>query len=642
VVGRAVAGAALAGVLVGVGEAVIVTLERHLGLDAGLFFFAFLFYGGIGALIGLGIGIALRVATRASGALAFGLAGAVVLAVLATIIGRFRVFRDVFNETFDGAPLSPMMFQVASIVGAVVVFVVAFLALRELARRAPGLASPLVVLGALAVALVVSRAGLAMSGKDVPPPPVKVGAAPERPARHLDPRRYAPRRPPLVLRREDEQDAGHRRTRGGRDAVRARVLPGLVDAPVGRDHFQLALSVLAPRHSQVGRAPGRGRDARRGDAGGGLFHGRVREQHQRRATLRIPAGLRPVHVPRAGVLLRRDRVGGAAHDIQHAPPDPRALRVAEEVGRELLPAGRRRDEHGLDWIASTEPSGPSSCSSTTWSRTTRTSSTRTTARPTRASRTRTRSRARRQYRSAYDGAIRFLDDELAKLFTELKTKGLYDNATILFTADHGEEFHEHGGWWHGTTLYDEQLAVPLIVKPRAGGATGVVSDALVSSLDVAPTLIAAAGVAVPPAMAGKPLGLAADAPSPRDHSFAESELEGNSLQAYRSGGMKVIHANPGNPRGLPEHQLFDVASDPGEQKDLISTQSDAANKLTADMSAVQSHAESIAVRSTGTSIDAASEERLRALDTCTDRPRDRDRRSRRGDVGPRRAVPRGR
>jgi arylsulfatase A-like enzyme len=184
---------------------------------------------------------------------------------------------------------------------------------------------------------------------------------------------------------------------------------------------------------------------------------------------------------------------------------------------------------------------------------------------------------------------------------------------IVLTADHGEEFHEHGGWWHGTTLYDEQLAVPLIVKPPRGGATGVVNDAIVSSLDVAPTIIKGAGLAVPEQMVGRPLGLDAGAPAPRDHSFAESELEGNSLEAYRSGGMKVIHANAGNPRGLPEHQLFDVASDPGEQKDLISTHTDVANALTAAMSVVQGHAESMAVQSTGTAIDAASEERLRAL-----------------------------
>jgi len=216
-------------------------------------------------------------------------------------------------------------------------------------------------------------------------------------------------------------------------------------------------------------------------------------------------------------------------------------------------------------------------------------------------------------RKTYDGEIVHLDEQIGILVEDLKRRGLYDKTMIVVTADHGEEFHEHGGWWHGTTLYDEQLAVPLIVKPPGGGAKGVVNDAMVSSLDVAPTLIAGAGVAVPKTMVGKPLGLGADAPAPRDHSFAESELEGNSLQAYRSGGMKVIHANPGNPRGLPEHQLFNVATDPGEQKDLIATGAEVANKLTADLDAVQRHAESIRVESSGTSIDAASEERLRAL-----------------------------
>ncbi len=155
--------------------------------------------------------------------------------------------------------------------------------------------------------------------------------------------------------------------------------------------------------------------------------------------------------------------------------------------------------------------------------------------------------------------------------------------------------------------------MPLIVKPARGGAKGVVADAMVSSVDVAPTIIAAAGLKAPEQMVGKALGLGADAAAPRDHSFAESELEGNNLQAYRSGGMKIIHANAGNPRGLPERQLFDVAQDPREQHDLVGTKPEAFNKLAADMTAVRSHAESVAVESTGTSIDAASEERLRAL-----------------------------
>ena len=67
-------------------------------------------------------------------------------------------------------------------------------------------------------------------------------------------------------------------------------------------------------------------------------------------------------------------------------------------------------------------------------------------------------------RKAYQQEITHMDGDLGRFFRWLKSEGLYDNTTIVITSDHGEEFLEHGGWWHGTTLYDEQLHVPLIVK----------------------------------------------------------------------------------------------------------------------------------------------------------------------------------
>ena len=65
----------------------------------------------------------------------------------------------------------------------------------------------------------------------------------------------------------------------------------------------------------------------------------------------------------------------------------------------------------------------------------------------------------------YDAEIRSMDRGLAMLVDGLRERGLYDDALILFTSDHGEEFHEHG-WvgWHSHTLYDELLRVPLVVK----------------------------------------------------------------------------------------------------------------------------------------------------------------------------------
>jgi arylsulfatase A-like enzyme len=68
----------------------------------------------------------------------------------------------------------------------------------------------------------------------------------------------------------------------------------------------------------------------------------------------------------------------------------------------------------------------------------------------------------------YKGEIAYLDHSFGRLLEKLEALGLYDDAVIVLTADHGEEFLDHGGFWHGLTLYDEQIHVPLLVKWRAG------------------------------------------------------------------------------------------------------------------------------------------------------------------------------
>jgi arylsulfatase A-like enzyme len=613
-IGRALAGGALAAVVVGLGESALVIHERHLGIDCGLLFFAFLFYGGIGALIGLGIGIVLRAVTRAAAATGFALSGAVVLAALVTIIGRFRVFRDVFNETFDGAPISPFMFQVASAAAAIVLFVLAFFLWRTIARRVAFLASPAVVIGVLVLAVVASRAGMALGTAPKTAAPKSAATAPAK-------------GPNVILIAVDTLRADHLSCYGSSN--KTPVIDALAADGTRFAHAYSQASWTRPSFATI-------------------------------FTSLYPSSHRAIHksdaLPDAVLTLAEVMQGagyatiGFANNINIAPLfgfgqgfdeyvflEPEFFFGATESAAQLTIYNQLRlirerfiskqkwvenyyqpadvvVRHGLDWIGKRdtkrpfflfmhfmEPHDPyfvHPYNGVAYARVANPNPD-----PALAD----------TYRDAYDGAIRFLDGELQKLFADLKAKGLYEDALIVFTADHGEEFHEHGGWWHGTTLYDEQVGVPLIVKAPKGGSAGAVADAMVSSIDVAPTIIAGAGVAVPQTMVGKPLVLRADAPAPRDHWFAESELEGNSVQAYRSNGMKVILANPGNPRGLPDHQLFDVAHDPGEKNDLIATKTEVANQLTADMTALQQHAESIAVESTGTSIDAASEERLRAL-----------------------------
>ena len=92
----------------------------------------------------------------------------------------------------------------------------------------------------------------------------------------------------------------------------------------------------------------------------------------------------------------------------------------------------------------------------------------------------------------YDGAIRYMDDQLALLWQKLEREGTADNTILCVLADHGEEFLEHGRLGHGHGLYENLLAVPWILhrpgrKPRR-------IETPVSLLDVFPTLLASAGI----------------------------------------------------------------------------------------------------------------------------------------------------
>ncbi|HEX4458541.1 MAG TPA: sulfatase-like hydrolase/transferase, partial [Polyangia bacterium] len=105
----------------------------------------------------------------------------------------------------------------------------------------------------------------------------------------------------------------------------------------------------------------------------------------------------------------------------------------------------------------------------------------------------------------YDGEVRFVDDELARLVAYLKQTR--PQALVIVAADHGEEFGEHGGRYHGTTLYEEQTRVPLIFAMVNGvGLVPHVVTAPVGLVDVAPTILALGGITPSAKMRGHDLG----------------------------------------------------------------------------------------------------------------------------------------
>lgn len=157
----------------------------------------------------------------------------------------------------------------------------------------------------------------------------------------------------------------------------------------------------------------------------------------------------------------------------------------------------------------------------------------------------------------YDAGIRYTDDVLARLFERLEAAGFLEHALIVVTSDHGEEFGEHGGLLHPATLYDELVAVPLIVK-GPGVPAGRVDSRLVSLIDVAPTIYGYLGVRPPRLASGIDL-LAKGSPGRPQVFFQYGDL----LHGVRTDQLKLIEN-----RRTGQVQFFDLAIDPGEQRNL--------------------------------------------------------------------------
>ena len=98
------------------------------------------------------------------------------------------------------------------------------------------------------------------------------------------------------------------------------------------------------------------------------------------------------------------------------------------------------------------------------------------------------------FQELYDADIAFVDEQVGRMIDHLKQAGVFDDTLIIVTSDHGELFGEHNGAGHGLTMFDPEIRVPLIVRfPRGAGGPAVVSS-LVSTIQLAPTIMEALGL----------------------------------------------------------------------------------------------------------------------------------------------------
>lgn len=250
-----------------------------------------------------------------------------------------------------------------------------------------------------------------------------------------------------------------------------------------------------------------------------------------------------------------------------------------------------------------------------------------------------------EIKDLYKQEVEFLDRKLGVFFQYLQDENLYDNTWIVLVSDHGEEFHEHGGFWHGTTLYDEVLRVPLLIKTPSSGPKNLRVPWQVRGIDIAPTITAALNIpadaswegqnllseAALLALSSPPKEESPDCNSSREHPLdrivvAENNFEGNVLSSLRMRGFKYITANEDNNRALRPEELYDIASDTTEQTNiagqttLICAQSteDHTKLLKAVLGETINASLQTAVNSSGVELDEATIQKMKALGYMTD------------------------
>jgi len=223
---------------------------------------------------------------------------------------------------------------------------------------------------------------------------------------------------------------------------------------------------------------------------------------------------------------------------------------------------------------------------------------------------------------AYRDNVAYTDWALGQLFGRLKTLGLHDKTLIILTADHGEEFSEHGGMRHAHTLHDEVIRVPLILSLPGGLPAGARVQKQARLVDIVPTVLEVLGMRAPRDLDGQSV-LAMLPPGAEEgerEAFSESMLFGTEEQkSLRTSRFKVIYTFE-----TKRIKLYDLRADPQERRNVAPHMVPVASRMLKRMDAwVKANKEAAgAADRAGDTVVVSHEkeimERLKALGYVTD------------------------
>jgi len=174
----------------------------------------------------------------------------------------------------------------------------------------------------------------------------------------------------------------------------------------------------------------------------------------------------------------------------------------------------------------------------------------------------------------YDDEAAYTDDVLGRLFDALTTRE-GQAPWIVVTADHGEALGEHGETTHGVFLYDSTVRVPLVIVPPEGAPAPRVVESPASLVDIAPTVLEAAGLPALSYADGlslmRELSPKAGESDPASRSFYLESIHGR--QRYGWAPLAGFVEWPEKYVTAPRPELFDLGRDPRETDNLFETKS---------------------------------------------------------------------
>lgn len=176
-------------------------------------------------------------------------------------------------------------------------------------------------------------------------------------------------------------------------------------------------------------------------------------------------------------------------------------------------------------------------------------------------------------RKHYYASITFIDEQIGRIINELKQQQMYDNSLIIFISDHGDMLGDHH-LWRKTYAYEGSAAIPFIIKlPKGMERTVKAGDEIeypVEIRDILPTFLDVSNTKQPEKMDGRSMLPLLQSKSPEWREFIDMEhstayWSTNYWMALTDGKIKYVWF-----RVSGEEQLFDLVSDPYEQKNLVS------------------------------------------------------------------------